>query len=206
MKKLSILLALASALSATAAVHAQEAQQSPWLVRLRAVDITPDNKSAPVGGVGAPDRISVSSKTIPEADISYFFTANWASELILTYPQKHTVSLDGSSIGTFKQLPPTLLLQYHFMPTSTWSPYLGAGINYTRISDVNLSNGAITLQGHSFGPAIQAGIDYKIDQHWLVNFDIKKVQLRSNVYAAGTQISYVHVDPWLLGVGIGYRF
>lgn len=206
MKKLTILLALASALSATGVAHAQETQQSPWLIRLRAVDVTPDNKSAPIGGSGSPDRLSVSSKTIPEADISYFFTANWSTELILTYPQKHTVSLDGSSIGTFKELPPTLLLQYHFTPSATWSPYLGLGINYTRISNVNLANGADTLQGHSFGPAIQAGIDYKIDDHWLINFDIKKVQLRSNVYASGTQVSAVHIDPWLIGFGVGYRF
>ena len=121
-------------------------------------------------------------------------------------PQRHTVKLDGSSIGTFKEFPPTLLLQYHFTPTATWSPYLGAGINYTRISNVNLANGADTLQSHSVGPAIQAGVDYKIDDHWLVNFDIKKIQLRSNVYASGTQVSAVHIDPWLIGIGIGYRF
>ena len=99
MKKLALLLAIASTLSA-AAVHAQE---SPWLVRLRAVNVTPDNKSYPVGGSGDANTISVSSKTIPEVDISYFFTSNWATELILTYPQKHDVSLNGQNIGNFKR-------------------------------------------------------------------------------------------------------
>jgi len=203
MKKLAILLVATSALFSATTVSAQE---SPWLLRVRAVDVTPDNKSSPVSGSGAPDRISVSSKTIPELDISYFFSANWSTELILTYPQKHTVYLDGNSIGSFKELPPTLLAQYHFMPEANFSPYVGAGINYTRISNVSLLNGSGSLQSHSFGPALQAGVDYKLDKHWLLNFDIKKVQLRSNVYSGGTQISAVHIDPWLIGVGVGYRF
>jgi len=173
---------------------------------VRAVHINPADKSDPVGGVGASDRLTVSSKTIPEVDISYFFTPNWAAELILTYPQKHDVYLDGKSIGTFKHLPPTLTLQYHFTPQYSFSPYVGAGINYTRISNVDLLNGAATLDNNSFGLALQAGIDYKIDRHWLVNFDIKKVQIRSDVNTAAGKISNVQVDPWLIGVGVGYRF
>ena len=58
------------------------AQEGPWLVRARAVHIDPADKSAPVAGVGAADRITVSDKTIPEVDISYFFTPNWAAELM----------------------------------------------------------------------------------------------------------------------------
>src|SRR5450830_107207 len=146
MKKIAMLLALAGAMTASSFAAAQE---SPWLVRVRAVNISPENKSDPVGGVGASDRLTVSSKTIPEVDISYFFTPNWAAELILTYPQKHDVYLDGKSIGTFKHLPPTLTLQYHFTPQSSFSPYVGAGINYTRISNVDLLNGAATLDNNS---------------------------------------------------------
>ena len=55
-------------------------------------------------------------KTIPELDISYFFTPNIAAELVLTVPQEHRVYLNGTDIGSFKHLPPTLTLQYHFMP------------------------------------------------------------------------------------------
>jgi outer membrane protein len=205
MKKLAMLLAVASTLSASAAVFAQE---SPWLVRIRAVQLSPDNKSDQVGGTGASDRLSINSKTIPEVDISYFFTPNWSTELILTYPQKQDVRLDGNSIGSFKHLPPTLLAQYHFMPNEKISPYVGAGINYTRISNVQLLDGAARLESHSFGGALQAGVDIKIDRHWLVNFDIKKVQIRSDVYSTtnGSKLSAVRIDPWLIGVGVGYRF
>ncbi|WP_426193188.1 OmpW/AlkL family protein [Massilia sp. DWR3-1-1] len=182
------------------------AQESPWLVRVRALHLAPADKSDPVGGVGASDRLHVSEKWIPDVDVSYFFTPNWAAELVLTYPQKHTVTLDGASIGTFKHLPPTLTAQYHFLPGATINPYLGVGVNYTLISKVNLLNGAAGLEHDSFGLALQAGADYRIDDRWSINFDVKKVQIRSDVNIAGARASRVKVDPLMLGVGVGYRF
>jgi outer membrane protein len=185
---------------------AQESQESPWLVRARAVHIDTVDKSDPIGGVGASDRLHVSDKTIPEVDISYFFTPNWAAELILTYPQKHTVTLDGASIGTFKHLPPTLTAQYHFLPGAVFNPYVGAGVNYTLLSKVDLLNGAARLEHDSVGLALQAGVDFRIDSRWSINVDVKKLQLRSDVEIGGVTASRVKVDPVLLGVGVGYRF
>lgn len=208
MKKIVTITAAVAALAssfAAAPVFAQEAQ-SPWLVRVRAVDLSPENKSDQVNGAGASDRITINEKVIPEIDISYFFTPNIAAELVLTYPQKQDVRLDGTKIGTFKHLPPTLLLQYHFMPEAAFSPYVGAGINYTRISGVDLANG-LQLDSSSVGGALQIGADYKINKNWLINFDIKKVQISSDVKtASGAKISSVKIDPWLIGVGVGYRF
>ena len=190
------------------ASEAMAQQPSPWLVRVRAVHMNPADKSDPVGGAGPSDRLTVSSKTIPELDISYFFSPNIAAELILSYSQKHDMMLDGTILGTFKHLPPTLLVQYHFMPGAQFSPYLGAGVNYTNISSVHLLGGAATLERKSVGFALQAGLDYKMDKNWSLNFDIKKVHIGSDVFASGTgqKISAVKVDPLLIGVGLGYRF
>ena len=184
-------------------VHAEE---SPWLVRVRAVHLDPADKSDPVGGTGASDRISVSSKTIPELDVSYFFTKNIAAELVLTYPQKHDVSLDGAKIGTVKHLPPTLLVQYHFLPDAQFRPYVGAGLNYTTFSQNRLLNGAASLEHDSFGLALQAGADVALDKKWSLNFDVKKVQIRSDVLIGGAKASRVKIDPLMLAVGVGYRF
>lgn len=198
--------ALVMALAALGFVAGQAvAQESPWLVRGRIVNISPADKSDPVGGVGASDRITVSSKVIPEVDISYFITPNIAAELVLTYPQKHDVRLDGAKIGTFKHLPPTLTLQYHFSPASQISPYVGAGINYTNISSVDLPGG-LGLDHSSTGLALQAGVDFKLDKKWSINLDVKKVQIRSDVKAGGSAVSRVKIDPVLFGVGVGYRF
>ncbi len=200
-------LVLAISLAAIGAVSSQVmAQESPWLVRARVVNISPANHSDPVGGVGAADRITVSKKTIPELDITYFFSPNFAAELVLTYPQKHDVYLDGNNIGTFKHLPPTLSAQYHFAPTASINPYLGLGVNYTNISKVNLLAGSGDLEKSSFGVSLQAGVDFKIDKNWSINLDVKKVQIRSDVSISGSKVSEVKVDPVLVGLGVGYRF
>ena len=182
------------------------AADSPWQIRARVLQLDPANKSDPIGGVGASDLIAVSNKTIPEVDISYFFTPNWAAELVLTVPQKHDVSVSGTEIGTFKHLPPSLLLQYHFTPGAQFSPYVGAGVNYTRIFSVKLLNGAADLESSSIGLAVQAGFDVKIDKNWSFNVDVKKIQIRSDVMLNGAKVSSVRVDPLLFGVGLGYRF
>ena len=78
-----------------------QAQETPWMVRARAVNLDMANKDST--GLG----LTVDNKTIPEVDVSYFFTPNIAAELILTVPQKQTVSSNGTSNGTFKHLPPT---------------------------------------------------------------------------------------------------
>ena len=197
-------LTLSSTLTMTAG--SAMAQETPWLVRVRAVHLDPADKSDPIGGVGASDRLTVSGKTIPEFDVSYFFTPNLAAELVLTYPQKHDVSLDGANIGSFKHLPPTLLLQYHFVLDAPVKPYVGAGVNYTTISKVNLLGGAGSLEHDSVGLALQAGVDYAIDKKWSLNFDLKKVQIRSDVFINGAKVSRVKPDPLMLGVGVGYRF
>jgi outer membrane protein len=204
---LKLMLAVLGCIAAAAPALAQsQGESSPWLVRARAVHIDPADKSDPIGGTGASDRLHVSDKWIPEVDISYYFTPNWAAELILTYPQKHDVTLDGKKIGTFKHLPPTLTAQYHFLPGATLDPYVGAGINYTLLSKVDLLDGAARLEHDSVGLALQAGVDFKIDARWSLNLDVKKVQIRSDVDIGGVRASRVKVDPVLVGLGVGYRF
>lgn len=182
------------------------AEATPWLLRVRAVHLDMADKSDPVGGAGAADRLSIASKTVPEVDLSYFFTPHWAAELVATYPQKHHARLDGKDIGTFRHLPPTLLLQYHFAPQAPLKPYVGAGLNYTTMSKVRLLDGAGSLDHDSVGLALQAGLDYAIDQRWSLNLDVKKVQIRSDVYIGGARVSRVKPDPLMLGIGVGYRF
>ena len=66
--------------------------------------------------------------------------------------------------------------------------------------------GAGDLESTSVGFALQAGVDYKLDRNWSLNFDVKKVQIRSDVMISGAKVSTVKVDPWLVGFGVGYRF
>ena len=191
------------------------AQQAdgPWMVRARAVYLKMDNSSQPGGGAlaGVPaDSIEVNSKWIPEVDISYFFSQNVALELILTVPQKQTVTMNVPGlgvVGTFKQLPPTLLLQYHCTGClAAAKPYIGAGINYTRISSQAFQVPGLAVARSSVGPAIQLGVNIPLGGGWSLNTDIKKVWIASDVKLNGQTVSRVDLNPWLFGVGVGQRF
>ncbi|URI10445.1 outer membrane beta-barrel protein [Aquincola tertiaricarbonis] len=192
-------LALAAAALTIAALPAAHAQDSgDWIVRARALHLD----SADKDNTGL--DLSLKNKTFPEVDITYFFTPNIAAELVLTYPQKHDLRAGGDKIGSLKHLPPTLSLQYHFTGMS-FRPYLGAGINYTRFSSVDLPAG-VDIDRSSWGLALGAGVDVPVGNGWLVNVDVKKVQIRTDVSAAGSNLGSFKVDPLLVSVGFGKRF
>ena len=99
-----------------------------------------------------------------------------------------------------------LLLQYHFTGLNGYKPYVGAGVNYTRITRVNLLGGGADLEDDSWGGALQVGMDIPLDKNWSLNFDVKKVYIRSNVFVDGANQGTLKLDPLLVGVGLGYRF
>jgi outer membrane protein len=190
---------------ATAWPLASQAQDMPFLVRVRAVDL----QSANTDSTGL--DLSINNKIIPEIDFSYFITPQWALELVLTFPQKQTIRAGGTEIGSLKHLPPTLTAQYHFTGLGAFQPYLGAGVNYTRFSNVTFVPAVQTalqpsLSKNSFGLALQVGFDYEFMKNTTLNLDVKKVQIRTDVSSAGTKVGTFKVDPWLIGVGLGRRF
>jgi len=176
-----------------------------WIVRLRATYLQSANKDST--GLD----LSINDKTLPELDITRFFTPNVAAELVLTYPQRQTISAGGAPIGTLKHLPPVLALQYHVTGLGAVRPYVGAGINWTHFSDVSFDDATTTalhpsIKKDSFGAALQAGADFPVGGGWLINADAKWVQIQTDVSSAGTKVGTFKVDPWLLSVGVGYRF
>ncbi|MDB5843195.1 MAG: OmpW family protein [Polaromonas sp.] len=199
MKKQLIAAAILSTLLSGAA-FAQQTTEGPWMVRARAVHLDSDNGDST--GLG----LSMNNKWIPEVDVSYFFSPNLAVELILTVPQKQTLTSSAlnARVGTFKHLPPTLLAQYHF-PMNGFKPYVGAGINYTRFSSVDLLPG-VTMDKDSWGGALQVGVDIPLSKSLYLNLDLKKVMIRTDVKVSGNKIGEFKADPLLFGVGLGWRF
>src|SRR2546423_866026 len=106
---------IAGAALAVLCTTAAPADEGNWEVRVRAVYLSPANKSDAIPALAVPaDAVHVNSKVLPELDIEYFLTPTWSSELILTYPQSQKVTVEQSAlggpaaIGTFKHLPPVL--------------------------------------------------------------------------------------------------
>jgi len=202
MRKFALAFAALASLCGTAM-----AAEGPLMVRLRGVYIIPADGSKAESGLPK-DAITVSKKLIPEVDFSYFFTPNISAELILTYPQEHDVKLSGTKIGTVTHLPPVLSAQYHFIPGGMINPYVGLGLNLTLITDQKLAGGALKISDSSVGVSGQVGADIKVAEQIYVNVDVKYVTMGYDVKvkASGAKVTSIDVSPWLLGVGLGYRF
>lgn len=169
-----------------------------WMWRVRAINVAPDASSAPVTGVDANDQ------TVPELDLTYFINKHVGMELILA-TTRHKISLNGANLGKVSLLPPTLTLQYHFMPGEKIKPYVGAGINYTRFYSVSLSSN-LDVERNSWGGALQLGVDVAIDKSSYVNVDVKKLYIETDVKSAGSYLTTLDINPVVWGVGYGRRF
>jgi len=186
------------------------AEKGDFVVRARVTHISPD-ESSKLKAISTLDHsLEVESNTIPEIDFSYYITKNIAAELILATGSRHDVNIVGSAaqkLGSVNLLPPTLTAQWHFNPDQTIDPYVGAGVSYIRAMDRNLNLGAtgITVDRNMFGPALQAGVDYNLQDKWLVNIDVKKIWFKTDVNTT-SKIDNLDVDPWVVSFGVGKKF
>lgn len=189
--------------SVLAGMPIAQAQESPWMVRARAVNLNWHN-----GQEDGLPPVTAKDMVIPEVDVTYFFTKNIATELVLTYPQRVKVRLDGADIGKVTALPPSLLLQYHFTNFGQFKPYVGAGINYTVFFDRKVADDALQVDRSTFGYAAQVGFDYMIDKNWGWNVDLKYAQIRTDVspVGGGASLGKLDLSPVMLGAGLTYRF
>jgi outer membrane protein len=169
-------------------------QKGDLLVRVRAVHFDPvANGTTSAGG-----DAWVNHDNVPELDFTYFITDNIAAELILA-TTRHRVNVQGvADLGKVSLIPPVLTLQYHFNPKGKFSPYLGVGINYTIFYDKKKSS-AITSVDYDdlFGWALQAGMDYAVNDRWSINVDFNKVFVSTDITVNGGSIvgNNVDLDP-----------
>ena len=202
-------LSLVLSFFAAQAAHAKSGNSYDWIVRSRALYVKTDTSSK-VSTLGG--HVATSSDQVPELDFTRFITPNFAAELILA-TTKHNVTLNGSSLGnktglgSVNLLPPTLTFQYHINPEGKFRPYVGAGLNYTFFYGAKTGGAATSMkyQDH-LGYALQAGFDYMIDDRFGINFDVKKIFLKTQVQVNNSYTANVRLDPWLIGAGVSYRF
>jgi len=176
--------------------------------------------------------VEVDSGTSLVLSGTYMFTRNWALDILASAPFKHDIDVkatitDGASsetgvvpLGETSHLPPTVSVQYHFAPTAEFQPYAGIGVNWTTFfsEDVTSDAAAVGFQDlkldDSFGLAAQVGADWKLGDKWLVNLDVRYINIETDATVTlddGTgpvtgEIGTVDINPWVYSINVGYRF
>ena len=92
---------------------------------------------------------------------------------------------------------------------------MGVGLNYTVFFDEQFlgsreaqSFSNLSLD-ESFGIAAQIGMDYTLDEHWLINASVRYIDIdtkaKFDVLDLPAQVS-VDIDPWVYSIMVGYTF
>ena len=153
---------------------------------------------------------SVDSAEAVGITFSYMFTEHLALGVLASTPFTHDINLPTGKVAEITLLPPTVHLEYFPLESSSkWQPFVGAGVNYTTFWDEKTSgalNGTDLSLDDSFGLSLEAGIDYKINDKWIVNATVFKIGIETDAKLDGADIGGIEIDPWVYLVSIGYVF
>ena len=199
----------------------QAHESGDWLVRIGPALIEPNDDSNDVEGI-AGSGVRVDNNVTLGFTIGYMVTNNVGVELLGVTPSNHDLNGKGvigplGKIGDVDVFPPTLSLQYHFMPQGKIQPYVGVGVNYTHFYGADASGSLETALGgntdvdidDSWGLAGQVGVDVMLNDSWLVNAGIWYVDIDADATLSTGAVDRdvnIDIDPWVFFVGIGKRF
>jgi outer membrane protein len=172
------------------------------------------NESADISPIGG--DVDISDEWVPSLQIEYFFTERVSAELLCCVATHDVGAVDTAvgavDLGEVTHFPPTLTLKYRWTEFGAFQPYVGAGVNYTAFIDDEVPAAGPVLDidyDESFGGALQAGFDYRLDDHWAINVDVRRLWISTDVSidtTLGPVSAAVDIDPWVVSTAIGYRF
>jgi outer membrane protein len=180
---------------------------------LSVIGVIPETFSSAITPIGG--QVNVSGGVSHELTGTYLLTNHWALQLIAASTE-HRISAGDTAlghvdVGSAWVLPPTLTVQYHFLPDRRFSPYVGVGVTVAFFYATQPSEPVVTKFSLSTtaGPALDVGFDYNFSGHWFANFDAKQMFLNTTANidsVAGRVAAKTSLNPTVVGVGIGYRF
>jgi len=215
MKKL-LLAGIALCLCAPLAQAQQKAfEKGDFVVRAGASYVDPDSNGLTIDG----SNLAADSAASLTFNIEYLFAESWGVELLAAVPFKHDLQVDGSTIGETSQLPPTLSIKWH-PSIGMIAPYIGVGVNWTIFFNEKLDGGEDVLAlDDSFGLAGQVGFDWVFANNWLVNVDVRYIQIETDATVGGetafilsngatyaVDAGTVDINPWVYTLNVGYKF
>ena len=184
-----------------------QAQDQSWFFRAGAHVVDPQSGNGTLAGGTL--EASIDSDVSATLVLGRQLDDHWAVELLASLPFKHTVSLDGADAVDFKHLPPTLTLQYYFLPEAKVNPFVGLGLNYTWTFDEEERGplaGTGVKVGNSFGAAAHAGLEFDLGRRWNLVADVRWMDIDADVSVDGADVGEVSVDPLVYGLYLGWRF
>mgnify|MGYP005838552991 CR=1 FL=1 len=198
-------LTLSTALAAGLGGPALAQSQGDMLLGIGIGWIEPDDSSNTVVG-----SIDVDGNARPTLTFEYFLRDRLGVELLASWPFEHDINLAGTGkVATTKHLPPTLSIQYHFDTGSRLTPFVGAGVNYTYFFDETgkgVLSGANVDLDDSWGYALHAGVDYAISDTSALRFDLRYIDIETDVSINGAGIGTVKIDPVVANIAYVYKF
>lgn len=197
MKKQMIYGAAIVAAMTTLGAASATAAEGDWLLRVGAHQIDPKGNNHP--------DVNVDSGTSLTFSATYFYTNNFAVEVLGGLPFNHDIRLkENTRIAKTRHLPPTVTAQWHFAPdATTFRPYVGAGLNYTTFFDVKTTGpleGSRLDLDDSFGLSAEVGMDVALNNDWSVNFNVRWFDIDSDAKLDGESAGTVEIDPYAYGV------
>ena len=228
MKKVNIKLLITGLFAIFLSLYGMQSianEKGDLILRMGIVGVDPreDSSSVRQDGVAIPgSSAGLDSNIQPGLTLAYMLTDNIGIELLAATPFSQNIvgtgSLAGLDIGETKNLPPTLSLQYYFFEKeSAFRPYVGIGVNYTTFFSEDLDSqfeaaigtGDLSID-NSIGVSYQIGVDYNINDRWLINFGIWRVDIDTTAKIkldAGPELKVdVDIAPWVYMLNVGYKF
>lgn len=220
------LLRAGCALAVLAACGAAQAQSAgSWSVRVGATHIAPQTRSDDLTAPSFPGtKVDVGSASALTGGITYMLTDNWALDLPVGLPFKHTFYGDGAiagvgKLGETKVVPATLFAQYRFgEANAAFRPYVGLGVTYSKFFK-NRSTAALTAVtggtpanpttaniDNKFGLTPQVGFVWNFNDRMFLDVAYYKSLLKTTSHLSSGQSIGMRLNPDVVAVGIGWRF
>ncbi|WP_329890361.1 OmpW/AlkL family protein [Stenotrophomonas muris] len=202
-----IVASLAAALS-LAAAPAMAQSKGDWTVSAGVHQVAPKSNNGWLAGGTL--KVDVDNDVKPTITGEYFIVDNLGIEVLAALPFKHDININGlGRVGSTKQLPPVVTLQYHFNSKGKVSPFVGAGLNYTTFFSEDttgaLAGSKLKLQD-SWGLAAHAGVDFAIGEKGALRVDMRWIDIDSKVKLNGEKIGTVNIDPLVYGASYVFKF
>ncbi|ASP40926.1 outer membrane protein OmpW [Bacterioplanes sanyensis] len=204
-------LVAASIMAATVPAMAYEA--GDIIVKAGVVSVMPKDNNADASAVVPDTDLDVQNDTQLGITAVYMVTPMFGVEVLAATPFEHEVeadggALDGATIATTKHLPPTVSAQFYPLAgSSKLQPYVGLGVNHTFFFDED-DDAGIGTKGlkTSWGLSYSAGVDYLINDQWVVNAALWKMDIDTEIRGGAADGLEVEIDPLVVMVGAGMKF